>query len=113
MTKPELRKKAIAILAKAEREFDPNVTKKQLMTQPNIVGSWGAHNWKNISDKALLFQVNGRLHKGVVGIFLGFDDLYNVFLLDRDLNFFPSFTLYGVYAEDLVMAIDRIVETPE
>ena len=113
MTKQELRKKAIAVLGKAEREFDPNVTMRQLLTQPNILGCWGAHNFKNISNKCLLFQVNGRLHKGVVGVFLGFDDLYNVFLLDKDLNFFPSLTLYGVYAEDLVMAIDRIVETPE
>ena len=112
MTKPELRKKAIDILAKAEREFDPNVTKKQLMTQPNIVGSWGAHNFKNIADKALLFQVNGRLHKGVVAIVLGFEDLYKVFLLDEELNFSPTI-LESVYAEDLVLAIDRIVETPQ
>ena len=44
MNKTEILKKAKNILAKAERDFDPNVTKNQLMTQPMIVGSWGAHN---------------------------------------------------------------------
>lgn len=112
MNKTELLKKAKNILAKAERDFDPNVTKNQLMTQPMIVGSWGAHNWKNVADKALLFQVNGRLHKGVVAIVLGFEDLYKVFLLDEELNFSKTI-LECVYAEDLVLAIDRIIETPE
>ena len=39
MNNTELLKKAKKILAKAERDFDPNVTKNQLMTQPMIVGS--------------------------------------------------------------------------
>tara|TARA_R110000803_G_scaffold97087_1_gene165234 strand:+ start:737 stop:1075 length:339 start_codon:yes stop_codon:yes gene_type:complete len=112
MNKTEIVKKAKNILAKAERDFDPNVTKKQLLTQPLVVGSWGAHNWKNVADKALLFQVNGRLHKGVVAIVLGFEDLYKVFLLDEELNFSRTI-LEGLYAEDLVSAIDRIVETPQ
>ena len=112
MNKTELLKKAKNILAKAERDFDPTVTKNQLMTRPMIVGSWGAHNWKNVADKALLFQVNGRLHKGVVAIVLGFEDLYKVFLLDEELNFSPTI-LESVYAEDLVLAIDTIVETPQ
>ena len=112
MNKPELLKKAKNILAKAERDFDPNVTRNQLMTQPIIVGSWGAHNWKNVADKALLFQVNGRLHKGVVAIVLGFEDLYKVFLLDKDYEFVGK-PLKSIYAEDLVFAIDTIVETPQ
>ncbi len=100
------------LLAKAERDFNTTVTKNQLMTQPIIVGSWGAHNWKNIGNTALLFQVNGRLHKGIVAIVLGFEDLYKVFLLDEELNFSPTI-LESVYAEDLVLAIDAIVETPQ
>jgi len=112
MNNTELVKKAKKILAKAERDFDPNVTKNQLMTQPMIVGSWGAHNWKNIADKALVFQVNGRIHKGVVAIVLGFEDLYKVFLLDEELNLSPTI-IESVYAEDLVLTIDRIVETPQ
>ena len=112
MNNTELLKKAKKILAKAERDFDPNVTKNQLMTQPMIVGSWGAHNWKNIADKALVFQVNGRIHKGVVAIVLGFEDLYKVFLLNEELNFSPTI-IESVYAEDLVLTIDRIVETPQ
>ena len=112
MNKTELVKKAKNILAKAERDFNPNVTKNQLMTEPMIVGSWGAHNWKNVADKALLFQVNGRLHKGVVAIVLGFEDLYKVFLLDKDYEFVGK-PLKSIYAEDLVFAIDTIVETPQ
>ena len=112
MNKTEILKKAKNILAKAERDFDPNVTKNQLMTQPMIVGSWGAHNWQNVADKALLFQVNGRLHKGFVAIVLGFEDLYKVFLLDEELNF-SNTILKSIYAEDLVFAIDTIVETPQ
>mgnify|MGYP003634312635 FL=1 len=112
MNKTELVKKAKNILAKAERDFNPNVTKNQLMTEPMIVGSWGAHNWKNVADKALLFEVNGRLHKGVVVIVLGFEDLYKVFLLDEELNF-SNTILESIYAEDLVFAIDTIVETPQ
>ena len=112
MNRDELVKKAKNILAKAERDFDPNVTRNQLMTQPIIVGSWGAHNWKNVAGKVLLFQVNGRLHKGVVAIVLGFEDLYKVFLLDENLLFLKT-SEHSVYAEDLVFAIDRIVETPQ
>jgi len=116
MNNTELLKKAKNItellLAKSERDFNTTVTKNQLMTQPIIVGSWGAHNWKNIGNTALLFQVNGRLHKGIVAIVLGFEDLYKVFLLDEELNFSPTI-LESVYAEDLVLAIDAIVETPQ
>tara|TARA_R110002110_G_scaffold358644_1_gene567990 strand:+ start:219 stop:557 length:339 start_codon:yes stop_codon:yes gene_type:complete len=112
MNRDELVKKAKNILAKAERDFDPNVTRNQLMTQPIIVGSWGANNWKNVANKVLLFQVNGRLHKGVVAIVLGFEDLYKVFLLDEELNFSPTI-LESIYAEELVSAIDTIVETPQ
>ena len=112
MNKTELVKKAKNILAKAERDFNPNVTKNQLMTQPMIVGSWGAHNWHKANNKALLFEVNGRIHKGFVAIVLGFEDLYKVFLLDEELNF-SNTILESIYAEDLVSAIDRIVETPQ
>ena len=51
MNKTELLKKAKNILAKAERDFDPTITKNQLMTQPMIVGSWGAHNWNTHPDR--------------------------------------------------------------
>ena len=112
MNKTELVKKAKNILAKAERDFNPNVTKNQLMTQPMIVGSWGAHNWHKANNKALLFEVNGRIHKGFVAIVLGFEDLYKVFLLDKDYEFVGK-PLKSIYAEDLVFAIDTIVETPQ
>jgi hypothetical protein len=100
------------ILSKAERSFSPKVTKQQLMSEPMLVGSWGAHNWKNISDKAFLFEVNGALHKGNVLITLGYEDLYKVYLLDEDFKFLET-SEHSVYAEDLVWTIDAIVETPQ
>ena len=112
MESTKLTQKAKDILAKTEREFDPKVTRGQLLTEQMVVGSWGARNWKGIEEKALLFEVNGAIHKGVVLITLGWEDLYKVYLLDYELNVLSE-PKAGIYADDLVWVIDRLVETPE
>lgn len=112
MNDSEVRKKAKIIYAQAERSFDTNVTKNQLMCEPVVVASWGANNWKAIVNKALMFEVKGAIHKGVVLITLGWSDLYTVRLLDYELNILPL-VKEGIYAEDLVWVIDKLVETPK
>lgn len=100
------------IVKVSEREFDPNTTKKQLMVRPNIVGSWGAHRWANIKNKALIFMVTGAIHEGLVIIVLGWNDVYKVYLLDHDLNQVGE-VVEGVYCDMLVSVIDGLVETPK
>ena len=94
-----------------QRLFDPNTTKSQLLTEPIIVASWGAHDWGFFKNDHLIFKVNGALHKGFVVIILEWEDLYKVYLLDENIRqTVPS--IGGIYADSLVEVIDNLVETP-
>ena len=99
------------IKEKGEREFNPDVTRQQLLIRPNFVGSWGAHNWTSYEGKSLIFEVSGRIHTGLVVLTLGWEDLYAIHLFDKKMEQVGK-TISGIYAEDLVYEIDVIVETP-
>lgn len=92
------------------RKFDPQVAFDQLYSEPLIVMSWGGDNFKGIANECLVFQVNGKLHKGVVVITLGFEDLYTIILLDKNFEQVGEATT-GIYAEDLAWCVDGLVET--
>ena len=96
-------------ISKAERLFNPDVTLAQIKL-PNyfVFGSWGAHEFVNVSNKALIFKVNGYLHKGYVCITLGFLDTYNIYLLDFDGKLLEEKS--DVYCDEIQMVIDSIVE---
>ena len=100
------------VKANSEREFDTSITQSQLMTEPNVVASWGACKWGNINNQALIFKVNGALHVGSVLITLGWEDLYAVHLFDKNREQVGE-SLRGIYADDLVWRIDELVETPQ
>jgi len=95
-----------------KRRFDPKVTYAQLYVEPIVVGSWGACNWSKVDDKALVFTVNGKLHKGYVVVVLNYGDLYDFHLLDRK-GFKVGSDVCNIFAEDLVWRIDELVETPK
>lgn len=95
---------------KGQRDFDPAITKQQLMTERTVVWSWGAKNWAGINSKCLIFQVNGKLHEGLVVITLGWEDLYSIHLFDKNEDLI-GIGKTGIYAEDLVWVVDRMVET--
>jgi hypothetical protein len=70
--------------------------------------SWGARNYTNIDNKALLFRVSGFKHKGYVLITLAYDDTYTVYLLK--LNGEIVKTMEMVYCDELTDKIDEAVE---
>lgn len=99
------------IIEKAVRKFDPGITKNQLMQKPLIVGSWGAKDWGGINDDALVFQVNGRLHKGTVIITLNGMDTYDIHLFNGAGNQVGE-SVTDIYCDQLTDVIDELVETP-
>jgi len=96
----------------AQREFDTNVCYQQIMTQKTVVWSWGAKDFGGVKDLVLIFRVNGRLHKGMVLVTLGWEDLYAVHLFTEEGEQVGE-SKGGIYAEDLVWEIDALVETPQ
>ena len=93
-----------------KRDFNPNETVAVLMHPSTLMtfGSWGVPKFTNFDDKALVFKVNGRLHKGYVCVTLNWDDTYIVTLLSTHGNIVK--TLENVYFDDLVERIDEVVE---
>ena len=90
------------------RDFDTRETLALLNMRRNTVMSWGAHNWTNVKNKALLFKVNGHHFKGVVAITLGGSDLYAFHLLNIKQDVIYSDT--DIYFDELVERIDKKIE---
>ena len=93
-----------------KRDFNPNETVAVLRHPSTLMTfwSWGVPKFTNFEDKALVFKVNGHLHKGYVCITLNWDDTYIVTLLLTHGNIVK--TLENVYFDDLVEKIDEVVE---
>jgi len=110
MTSEKIREISDYIDKEACREFDAKETYQQLYSKPVVVGSWGAHGFSSIKDKALVFQVNGLLHKGTVIITLGWEDLYSIHLFDKEGEQVGESTT-GIYCDMLTDVVDELVET--
>jgi len=98
------------IFAKKERQFDPQITFKQLMVKKTIVWCWGATEFTGYKEDALVFKVRGYKHKGYVVITLGFIDTYNIHLLSFKGEQVGE-TITDIYCDRLTDAIDSLVET--
>ena len=72
------------------------------------VMSWGAHKFKNLDDRGLLFEVNARRHKGFILITLHYTDTYNVYLISRTGKIKKE--MNGVYCDELTERIDDAIE---
>jgi len=95
------------------RKFDPMITKQQIYAgNSKWVACWGADDWARINDDALVFTVNGFLHKGFVIITLNFWDTYDVHLFNHDGDQVGE-TKTDIYFDRLVYVIDELVETPK
>lgn len=90
------------------REFDTRETLQLLNMQRQTVWSWGARNFTNLHNKALLFRVSGHHFKGIVAITLNGSDLYDFHLLNRNRDVIYSDT--DIFFEDLVERIDKKIE---
>ena len=94
-----------------QREFEPQQTMNTLTSEHKVVLWWGARDFSKYKNKALLFRVHGRLHKGIVCITLAWDDTYTITLLN--LKFEAKQTRKDVYFNELVNNIDHMVETEQ
>ena len=74
-----------------------------------IVGSWGAHNWKNFENKCLSFNVDGMKLTGQVHITLAWNDTFTVYFTQQDGNVLK--VEQEVYVDELIKRIDLVVET--
>ena len=93
---------------KFEREFNTNETLSVLKYNPPIFWSWGATEFTNFEDKALMFKVNGVHHKGYVLITLAYDDTYKVYIVSNKAEVLSEYTM--VYFDDLTELIDDKIE---
>lgn len=98
------------VMSKKEREFDTGITFQQLTQKKVVVMSWGATEFEGHGYDALVFKVNGMIHKGYVVITLGYMDTYNVSLLSVYGNQVGE-TTRDVYCDRLTDTIDLMVET--
>ena len=91
-----------------ERDFNLTETMTLLSLNPSIYWSWGVSKRTNLNNKGLLMEVSGNHHKGSVLITLGWDDTYNVYIINnrgRVLNEYK-----GIYFDVLVEVIDNRIE---
>jgi hypothetical protein len=93
---------------KFEREFNPSETLSVLKYNPPIFWSWGATEFTNFEDRALMFKVSGNHHKGYVLITLAYDDTYKVYIVSNKAEVLKEFTM--VYFDDLTELIDNQIE---
>jgi hypothetical protein len=95
-------------ISKAEREFNPSETLSVLRYDPSIFWSWGATEFSNFGDRALMFKVSGHHHKGYVLITLAYDDTYSVYIVSNKAEVLNTYTM--VYFDDLTELIDNRIE---
>tara|TARA_R110002020_G_scaffold455253_2_gene671322 strand:+ start:4441 stop:4776 length:336 start_codon:yes stop_codon:yes gene_type:complete len=95
----------------SEREFNPQVTKSQILAGGRLlVACWGTEYFRGVGEKGLYLKVNGYRHKGYVVIILGFMDTYSIHLLDLQGNQTGEFK-HDIYCDQLTDVIDSLVET--
>jgi hypothetical protein len=96
------------IKSKFEREFNPNETLSVLRHNPSVFWSWGANQFTNFENRALMFKVSGHHHKGYVLITLAYDDTYSVYIINNRAKVLNTYTM--VYFDDLTELIDNRIE---
>jgi hypothetical protein len=94
-----------------QREFEVSETLQVLTHNKTIYWSWGVNELLNCNNKGLLMKVNGHHHKDYVLVTLGWDDTYNIYFLDNDMNI-PNENekIEGIYFDQLVEVIDNRIE---
>ena len=95
-------------ITKFEREFNTKETVQLLSSHGAIFWSWGAKNFTNLANKALIFKVNGHHHKGYVLITLAWNDTYSVYMLTTHGKIISEYK--EVYCDMLVEVIDNRIE---
>lgn len=98
-------------ITKYEREFNISETVKLITNSGPIFFSWGVSKFFYLSNKGLLFKVNGNHHKGYVLITLAWNDTYNVYIMSTHGN--VKTELNEVYYDMLVDVIDNEIEYVE
>lgn len=96
------------IKVKFEREFNSTETFKLLTSNLMVYFSWGVSKKYVFDDKSIVLKVSGRHHKGFVLITLGYEDLYNVYLISNKGEYIDE--MKGLYFDQLTECIDGKVE---
>ena len=110
--KQNIMKKLEFLNSIGEREFDARETLKVLTHNWAIYASWGVQGRPGFyNGKALVLNVNGRLHSGKVVITLAWDDTYTVRLVTNKYREIKKFEM--VYFDVLTELIDNNIETPQ
>ena len=94
-----------------QREFDTNQTLEVLTHNKTIYWTWGVTQLYNCHNKGLLMKVNGHHHKDYVLVTLSWDDMYNIYFLDKDMNI-PNENerIEGLFFDQIVEVIDNRIE---
>lgn len=96
---------------KFQRDFNVRETLTLLTHNKLIWWSWGVNpnTVKNLTDKCLMFKVQGRKFKGFVCVTLGWEDLYQYHLVSNDYKL--KETHEGIFFDELVSRIDDRIES--
>ena len=99
----------ISPLLKNKIEFNVAETLKLISYDKDIFWSWGVSSRINIANKALLLNVSGRYHKGLVLITLAGNDTYTVYMLSMRKEVINTYE--NIYCDQLTELIDNRIET--
>jgi hypothetical protein len=95
-------------IARSSRDLDVKGLVGFLYAHKSKFWSWGPHNFVNVKDRGLRFNVNGHHHKGHVYLFVNGADLFDIYLTSTHGNIKEK--IGDVYLDDLFEVLDKKIE---
>jgi hypothetical protein len=90
------------------RHFDYMQEFVNRISRTEKVCSWGAHNWTNIADKALTFEVTGHHYIGPIILTVNASDLFDIYFVKYNLEIIH--VIKDIHLDSLIDVIDKAVE---
>lgn len=95
-------------IARSSRDMDVNRLVGFLYGHQSKFWSWGPHNFVNIKNRGLRFNVQGHHHTGHVYLFVNGADLFDAYLTSTHGTIKEK--IGDVYLEDLFDILDKKIE---
>ena len=95
-------------IARSSRDMDVNGLVGFFYGHQSKFWSWGPHNFVNIKNRGLRFNVQGHHHTGHVYLFVNGADLFDAYLTSTNGTIKEK--IGDVYLEDLFDILDKKIE---
>ena len=95
-------------ISRSSRDLDVKELVEFLYAHQSKFWSWGPHNFVNIKNRGLRFNVQGHHHTGYVYLFVNGSDLFDAYLTSTHGNIKEK--IEDVYLDDLFSMLDKKIE---